>query len=292
MEVLRDKADLEFLLDLKRDGPMVLVPTMGALHEGHLSLVELGNGLGPVVVSIFVNPTQFGPNEDFESYPRVLENDLDLLGSLDVAAVFAPDVSLMYGDGVGVKVHPGSRSTGLCGEDRPGHFAGVLTVVAKLFGLIQPDIAIFGRKDAQQCLVIDQMVHDLAMPVSLVDGPTLREPDGLAMSSRNRYLDQEQRDRAGCLVKSLRAGRTLLEQGERNPAVLKAIMEKELAPADEILYAEVRRVPDMEIFPSVSGRVLLAVSARVGVTRLIDNFVLEINGDEIREGFLLGTVSC
>ena len=220
MRLLRDRADLEFLREVKQDGSLVLVPTMGALHEGHLSLVEQGRRLGNVVVSIFVNPTQFGPNTDFEAYPRNLERDLELLRPLDVAAVFAPEVSTVYREGSGVTIFPGSRAGGLCGGDRPGHFAGVLTVVAKLFGLVRPDIAVFGRKDAQQCLVIDQMVQDLELGVRLVDGPTVREPGGLAMSSRNRYLDEEQRNRALCLVKALRAGRTLVERGERDPAAL------------------------------------------------------------------------
>ena len=289
MRVLRERADLVFLQDLKKAGPLVLVPTMGALHAGHLSLVERGRQLGPVVVSVFVNPTQFSPGEDFQAYPRKLESDLELLRPLDVAAVFAPEISLMYRSGEGVTVQPGSRSAGLCGDDRPGHFAGVLTVVAKLFGLVQPDIAVFGRKDAQQCLVIAQMVEDLEMPIRLVDGPTVREADGLALSSRNRYLNDEQRARAGCLSKALHTGRILLEQGERDPGTLRRRMEEELGPADSIQYVEVRRIPDLEIPPTVSGRTLLAVSAQVGPARLIDNFALEVSDHGVEDGFLMGT---
>ncbi len=288
MRLLRNRSDLDFLQSVKRDHELVLVPTMGALHEGHLSLVEQASRWGTVVVSIFVNPTQFGPNEDFASYPRNLDLDLEMLRSLDVAAVFAPETSLLYGQEVGVTVQPGSRSAGLCGDDRPGHFAGVLTVVAKLFGLVQPDVAVFGRKDAQQCLVIDQMVEDLRMPVKLVDCPTFRETDGLAMSSRNRYLNEEQRIRSRCLVTALRAGRSLLEQGERNPVVIQAGMEKELASADEVVYAQVRGVPGLDVNPEVTGRLLLAVSARIGTTRLIDNFVLEITDNGVQDGSLLG----
>jgi pantoate--beta-alanine ligase len=278
------------LQEMRRGEQLVLVPTMGALHEGHLSLVEAGRRLGPVVVSIFVNPTQFGPDEDFEAYPRTLEKDLELLRPLDVDAVFAPDRALMYPASGGVTVQPGLRANGLCGGDRPGHFTGVLTVVAKLFGLVRPDIAIFGRKDAQQCLVIDQMVQDLELGVRLVDAPTVRETDGLALSSRNRYLDADQRKRAVCLVKALRAGRLLLERGERNPAEIRAGLVRELEAADSIEYAEVRRVPDLTNPDSIAGRTLLAVSAQVGPARLIDNFVLDVSQSAVADAFLLGPV--
>lgn len=288
MQMLHTRADLERWQATSKNEPVVLVPTMGALHEGHLSLVEAARRLGPVVVSIFVNPTQFGPNEDYEAYPRDLEKDLDLLRPLGVEAVFAPPVSLMYATAEGVSVQPGSRARGLCGGDRPGHFAGVLTVVAKLFGLVRPQVAVFGRKDAQQCLVIDQMVRDLELGVQLVDAPTVREVDGLAMSSRNRYLNPEQRRRAVCLVQALRAGRSLLEGGEREPGALCRGMQRVLAEADAIEYVDVRRVPDLTIPDSVAGRTLLAVSARIGPARLIDNFVLDISDGAVADGFLLG----
>ena len=158
---------------------------MGALHAGHLALVEAARAHGPTVVSIFVNPKQFGPGEDFSRYPRDLERDLDLLRPLAPDAVFAPSVEEMYPQPTGVAVVPGPRADVLCGARRPGHFAGVLTVVAKLFNLVRPEIAVFGRKDGQQCLVIDEMVRDLDLPVRLLDVATVREPDGLAMSSRN-----------------------------------------------------------------------------------------------------------
>lgn len=288
MEVLRTATELAQLDRWRGSAPLVLVPTMGALHPGHLSLVQSAASLGPVVVSIFVNPTQFGPNEDFAAYPRELTTDLELLQPLGVQAVFAPPVEQMYGLPGEVTVQPGRRGQGLCGGDRPGHFSGVLTVVAKLFGLIRPDVAIFGRKDAQQCLVIGQMVQDLRLPVRLVDCPTVREDDGLAMSSRNRYLDKEQRGRALCLWRALGTARDLLQAGERDAAALRSAMLAELAAADSVEYAEVRQVPDLEVPTVVAGTVLLAVAARVGPARLIDNLVLTVDDRTVTDGCLLG----
>ena len=291
MKVLRTRAELEQLDAWRGAAPLVLVPTMGALHQGHLSLVRLGAELGPVVVTIFVNPTQFGPSEDFDAYPRTLEADLDLLRPLGVKAVFVPEVSEVYGPADGpaqVTVQPGARAAGLCGGDRPGHFAGVLTVVAKLFGMTRPDVAVFGRKDAQQCLVIRQMVEDLHMPVRLVDGPTMREEDGLAMSSRNRYLEGPKRQQALCLVRSLRRAEEMLAAGVRERAVLRQAMLDVLAESDQAEYAEIRRVPDLQEDATLSGMTLLAVAARVGPARLIDNLVLDIQPDGIEPGHLLG----
>ena len=281
-------ADLSRLDQWRGGRPLIFVPTMGALHEGHLGLVRAAAGVGPVVVSIFVNPTQFGANEDFGGYPRDLAADLALLEPLGVVAVFAPDVREVYGSDGEVTVQPGSRGQGLCGGDRPGHFSGVLTVVAKLFGLVRPELAVFGRKDAQQCLVIGQMVADLHLPVRLVDLPTKREADGLAMSSRNRYLNPAQRQQALCLSRALNRGHALLVAGERTTAVLKKAMLAELADADQIEYAEIRQVPDLEQPSELSGRVLLAVAARVGTARLIDNNVWDLGGGDVREGNLLG----
>ncbi len=288
MEICRTSVELAARKSLRVDKPLVLVPTMGALHEGHLSLVRLGRRLGPVVVSIFVNPTQFGEGEDFDAYPRDLDADLSMLESLGVEAVFAPGMSEMYGDDGEVTVLPGRRAMGLCGGDRPGHFTGVLTVVAKLIGAVRPDVAVFGRKDAQQCLVIAQMVEDLKMGVRLIDGPTIREPDGLALSSRNRYLDTGQRDQALCLFRSLTAGRQLLAAGERGRDAVAATMLRELKAADEVEYAEVRRVPGLENEKRVTGRIVLAVAAKVGPARLIDNFALEVTDHGVIDGFLLG----
>ncbi len=289
MDLLRTRADLESLEPLRRGRarPLVLVPTMGALHAGHLSLARRACELGPTVVSIFVNPTQFGPGEDFDSYPRDLERDLDLLRPLGVAAVFSPAVREMYAGSDGVAVEPGPASHGLCGAGRPGHFRGVLTVVAKLLNLVRPDLAIFGRKDAQQVLVIAEMVRDLHFPVRLLDQPIVRESDGLAMSSRNAYLAPEARERALCLSRALQAARTALDGGERDPSMLVALMKRELATADTLDYAVVRRVPDLAEVARCEGRLLLAVAARVEPARLIDNLVLQVDDDGARPAPLL-----
>jgi pantoate--beta-alanine ligase len=289
LELWHTKDDLRSLDRIKKEGPIVLVPTMGALHEGHLSLVRQGAAFGNVVVTIFVNPTQFGPSEDFESYPKTLQQDLDLLSDLPVAGVFAPGMEEIYGPGQEVIIQPGHRSRDLCGSGRPGHFAGVLTVVAKLFGLVGPDVAIFGRKDAQQCLVIGQMVENLKMPIRLIDVATRREKDGLALSSRNRYLSIEQREQALCLHRSLTSGRHLLEAGCRNRAQVVEAMQIPLQAADRVEYCEVRQVPDLEISENIQGTTLLAVAAKVGPARLIDNFVLEVDNKQVSDGFLLGT---
>ncbi len=283
MDLLHTRADLR-RLDSLRAGPrpLVLVPTMGALHAGHLALVERAAELGEPVVSIFVNPTQFGPGEDYAAYPRDLEHDLALLRPRGVRAVFAPPVAQMYRRPDGVRVEPGPAAAGLCGARRPGHFAGVLTVVLKLLNLIRPAVAIFGRKDAQQCLVIAEMVADLDVPVRVLDHPTVREADGLAMSSRNAYLSAEARQRALCLGRALAAGRRALETGERDPRRLEARMAAELAPADAVEYAAVRRVPDLARPGRAEGRLLLAVAARVEPARLIDNLVLDITPGGVR----------
>ncbi len=289
MELWHNQQDLEQLAVLRKKGPVVLVPTMGALHPGHLSLVRQGAELGSVVVSIFVNPTQFGPKEDFHSYPNTLDQDLKQLSELPVAGVFAPPVSEIYGSGQEVTINPGHRSQGLCGAGRPGHFAGVLTVVAKLFGLIGPDIAVFGRKDAQQCLVIGQMVEDLKMRVQLKDFATCREDDGLALSSRNRYLSPAQRKQALCLHQALQNGRQMLEKGCRNRSEVQEAMVFALERADSVDYAEVRQIPDLGEPEEIRGKILLAVAAKVGPARLIDNFVLEVTNQGVCDSFLLGT---
>ncbi|MFN2371893.1 MAG: pantoate--beta-alanine ligase [Candidatus Krumholzibacteriia bacterium] len=288
MRILRCRADLAALDELRGERPLVLVPTMGALHEGHLSLVRRGATAGPVVVSIFVNPTQFGPGEDYAAYPRDLDRDLALLGPLAPAAIFVPEVATLYPQPGGVTVQPGRRAEGLCGTGRPGHFGGVLTVVAKLFGLVRPDVAVFGRKDAQQCLVIAEMVRDLMLPVRLVDAPTMREPDGLAMSSRNRYLEGDARRRAGCLARALDRAHRLVAGGERDTAAVVAAMMRILGEADRVEYAAVRRLDDWSEPARLAGPTLLAVAARVGPTRLIDNLVLDITGAGVAERPLLG----
>jgi pantoate--beta-alanine ligase len=287
VELLRTRDDLRGLEALRAEGPLVLVPTMGALHAGHLSLVEEAARHGRVVVSIFVNPTQFGPGEDFASYPRDLKRDLELLEPLAPAAIFTPDVATMYPREKGVSVVPGPRADVLCGLRRPGHFTGVLTVVLKLFNLVRPDVAVFGRKDAQQCLVIAGMVDDLAVPVRLIDAPTLREPDGLAMSSRNRYLDPDARRRAVVLSRALRAGREALAEGVDSADEIEDRMTLQLADADVVDYARILAVPDLERRAPGTGRWLLAVAAHVGTARLIDNLVLDVGPQGVVEAPLL-----
>lgn len=288
MELLRSRRDLARLPARGAGQPaLVLVPTMGALHAGHLSLVEQARAWGTVVVSIFVNPLQFGPGEDYSHYPRDLDRDLALLQPLDVAAVFAPDAADIFPRQDAVTVSPGPAARFLCGASRPGHFQGVLTVVAKLLHLVQPQVAVFGRKDAQQCLVIAEMVRDLDFPVRLVDLPTVREPDGLAMSSRNAYLSIEERRRAGCLSEALQQARQALARGERLTDRLREILRSRLAAADQVEYAEVCRVPDLQIPHEATGHLLLAAAVRIGRTRLIDNLVVRVSATGIRDVPLL-----
>ncbi|PVG82468.1 pantoate--beta-alanine ligase [Nocardioides gansuensis] len=263
------------------DTRVAFVPTMGALHEGHASLMRVARervGAGPVVVSIFVNPMQFGPTEDLDRYPRTLDADLEVCGREGVDVVFAPSVEEVYPHGLstgstsdpsrGVTIEPGALATVLEGETRPGHFAGVLTVVAKLFGLVQPDVAVFGQKDYQQLALIRRMVEDLCMPVEVVGAETVREPDGLAMSSRNRYLDPEQRRVAATLSRALRAAQDRASYGV--PAARWAAMSVLKAePGLELDYLALTS-PDLGEAPETGeGRILVA--ARVGTTRLIDN---------------------
>ena len=260
------------------------VPTMGNLHEGHLSLVRLAKKHGDVVVvSIFVNPTQFGPNEDFAAYPRTFEADRALCEAEGVDLVFYPSVPEMYPAGASVSVAENSLSRTLCGAARPGHFDGVCTVVAKLFNVVLPHVAVFGEKDAQQLRVIRRMVRDLRFPVEIVSGPTAREPDGLARSSRNQYLTPEQRPQAVCLRRALDEAERRFAAGERDPAALVAAMRAVLAksPAAKIDYVE---IVDDETLQPLAGPIvrpaLAALAVWVGKPRLIDNAVL-VPGSEI-----------
>jgi pantoate--beta-alanine ligase len=246
------------------------VPTMGFLHEGHLSLIDAAreNGADFVVVSIFVNPTQFGPNEDFERYPRDEAKDRGLLESRHVDLLFLPAVDVMYPPGSQTLVHVGGVAKPLEGERRPGHFDGVATVVLKLFDIVQPDLAVFGRKDAQQCAVIERMVRDLDVPVRLVFGETMREPDGLAMSSRNSYLSPDQRALAPVLQRALRAGER--ELPSRNVEWVEAAM-RDAAKAVDVDYLALVDPETFEGPADFDRDLLLAGAVRIGKTRLIDN---------------------
>jgi pantoate--beta-alanine ligase len=257
----------------QRPGRVAFVPTMGALHDGHASLMRTARKhADTVVVSVFVNPLQFAEGEDLDRYPRTLEADLEVCAAEGVDVVFAPSVEEVYPHGVrnqqGVTVDPGHLATILDGASRPGHFTGVLTVVAKLFGLVQPDVAVFGEKDYQQLALITRMAADLCLPVEVVGAPTVREDDGLALSSRNRYLDPDQRRAAVALSRALRAAQERASYGV--PAARWAAMSVLRAePAVELDYLALTS-PDLGEPPETGeGRILVA--ARVGTTRLIDN---------------------
>jgi pantoate--beta-alanine ligase len=253
------------------------VPTMGALHDGHLTLVrEAKRRAAFVVVSIFVNPTQFGPSEDLSRYPRDLAGDLARLAPLGVDAVFAPQASALYEAGEDTRVHVGRVAEPLCGRTRPGHFDGVATIVAKLFNIVGPSVAVFGQKDYQQLLVIRRMARDLFAPVEVVGIPTVRERDGLAMSSRNAFLSADDRARALALVKGLAAASKAFQAGERRARVLEALARDPIdRVASSVDYVEVRDADTLAAIDELTGpRAVLAVACRIGATRLIDNVVL------------------
>lgn len=254
------------------------VPTMGALHAGHLSLVRAAKAqCDAVAVSIFVNPTQFGPKEDLAKYPRPFENDCDALEKEGVDLIFAPTVEEMYGAGETTWVTVDGLSEKLDGRSRPGHFRGVTTVVAKLFHIVEPDRAFFGQKDAAQVAIIRRMVRDLNFPVEIVSCPIIREPDGLAMSSRNVYLSAEERRRAPVLHRSLQEVEKAFRAGERSASKLsqagRAVIGQE--PEVRLDYFEIVDPDTLDAVERVTGETLVAVAAFVGATRLIDNFVLE-----------------
>jgi pantoate--beta-alanine ligase len=255
------------------------VPTMGALHEGHLSLVSAAReSCDAVAVSIFVNPTQFGANEDLAKYPRNLERDCELLEKEKVELLFAPDVEEMYPTGAVTFVDVEEVSDKLDGRSRPGHFRGVATVVAKLFHIVEPHAAFFGQKDAVQIAIIRKMVRDLDFPVEIVACPIVREPDGLAMSSRNAYLNAEQRKQAPALYRSLASVKRLWEAGERNSAELARVGREEVGreSAVRLDYFDLVDTGTLDPMPEASRGTLVAVAAWVGSTRLIDNILLGV----------------
>lgn len=268
---------------LSLDGTVGLVPTMGYLHEGHLSLVSRAKAENNhVIVTIFVNPTQFGPNEDLSKYPRDLERDLNLLSSLFPPSsageliVWMPTAEIMYPTGYQTWVEVEALTKGLEGAMRPGHFRGVTTVVAKLFNATQPTKAYFGQKDAQQAAVIRRMVTDLNFPLEMVICPTGREADGLAMSSRNKYLSEAERPAATVLFRALSAAKELYESGERSAEALREKMKAVLAsePLAQMQYVSCADYDSLEELDTVQGKTLLSMAVYFGKTRLIDNFVL------------------
>jgi pantoate--beta-alanine ligase len=254
------------------------VPTMGALHTGHVSLIEAAaKRCDFVVVSIFVNPTQFGPTEDLDRYPRPFEKDLEICAEHGVDVVFAPTAAQMYPRENLTWVTVEKLTHRLCGASRPGHFRGVATVCAKLFHIVGPDVAFFGQKDAQQVLVIRRMVADLDMPLEIVVCPTVREPDGLAMSSRNQYLSSRERQDATLIYESLTLCRELIEAGERRADLLRARMREVLvrAPSMSVEYVSIADAETLDELDRVGGRVLAAVAVRLPSARLIDNILVD-----------------
>jgi pantoate--beta-alanine ligase len=284
MKVVGTKAELrEALTKPRRQGARIgLVPTMGSFHDGHLSLMrQARRDCDLAVVSVFVNPTQFGPGEDLDAYPRDEQGDVEAAEREGVDLLWAPQPEEIYPEGFSTTVDVDARLTGVLEGDPeqrgPSHFRGVTTVVAKLFNAVQPDVAYFGSKDAQQAVVIERMVRDLDFPVEIEVLPTVREPDGLAMSSRNAYLSGEERGRAVALSRGLRAADDAARRGERSAAALIETVESELRNAGiEPEYVEARDAEDLSPVAELNGRpVLVAVAAQVGRARLIDNVVIE-----------------
>ncbi|MBN1912662.1 MAG: pantoate--beta-alanine ligase [Pirellulales bacterium] len=259
-------------------GTIGLVPTMGALHEGHVSLVRASKAeCDFTVVTIFVNPTQFAPSEDLAAYPRALEADLDKLAQVGADLVFTPPESEVYGPAHSTWVEPGNVARSLEGASRPDHFRGVATVVLKLLNMARPDVAFFGQKDYQQVLVVRRMVADLDVPVTIRVCPTVREPDGLAMSSRNAYLSPDARRRAAVLWKSLSAAREMVQEGNRDAKAILARMREVLLSAEGLVidYAVLVDPESLEPVARVDAQVLAAVAARLEGTRLIDNCMID-----------------
>lgn len=270
----------EFIAQVRQQGKKIgLVPTMGALHEGHLALMEEAKSSSDIVVaSIFVNPTQFGPNEDYDAYPRTWQYDIDACRKIGVDVVFRPPVAEMYPQDWATWVSVDKITEKLCGQTRPGHFRGVATVVTKLFNIVQPDKAFFGQKDAQQVVVLMKMVRDLNMNVEIIMVPIVRDPDGLAKSSRNIYLTPEQRAAAPVLNRSLLFARQMVMQGQRECRLIcSAVQNKIVAePLASVEYVAMYSFPELQDITTVSGKALLAVAVRFGATRLIDNIILEV----------------
>lgn len=281
MRIFRQAQELQqFALETRRAGKSIaLVPTMGFLHAGHASLIDIARGRADVViVSIFVNPTQFGPGEDLDKYPRDFEHDRLVCEEHGADVIFAPEPGAMYAPDASTWVEETVLSRPLCGARRPGHFRGVATVVTKLFHLALPDVAVFGRKDAQQLLVIKRMVRDLNFPIEIVAAPLVRGADGLALSSRNRYLSEEEHQRALVLSRSLRAAKPALEEAgiSAAPAIIAAIRHEIEAAGGRVDYVEVLDVDTLAEPTETTREVLLALAAYFGSTRLIDNELVQV----------------
>jgi pantoate--beta-alanine ligase len=279
VQIIERIEPLRAALDAPRRGGkgIALVPTMGALHEGHLSLIDRAREhAATVVMSLFVNPLQFGPNEDFARYPRDRDGDARLAEARGVDIVFAPQPFELYPEGRAITVEPGALASRWDGASRPGHFTGVLTVVAKLFNIVQPDVAVFGQKDIQQATLIRAMARDLDFPIRLIVAPTVREKDGIALSSRNAYLREGDRTRARVLSRALFAMRDAFDAGERSAEVLESLGNAVVAAESTVAleYLAVMDSQTLEPVPVASAGSIVAIAARVGTTRLIDNVIL------------------
>ncbi|WP_041083677.1 pantoate--beta-alanine ligase [Thermotoga profunda] len=281
MQIIRTVSDMKNLAEkLRKEKTIGFVPTMGYLHQGHLSLVKRSKAENDItVVSIFVNPTQFGPNEDYTSYPRDLKRDLSMIEKEGVDFVFVPEVEEMYPKGYSTYVNEESLSKYLCGKSRPGHFRGVCTVVTKLFNIVKPHRAYFGQKDAQQFRIIRRMVRDLNMDVEVIECPIVREPDGLAMSSRNVYLSTQEREQAVALNKSLKMAESLYRSGEKSASrIIEKILDY-LSSFDKLKvdYVEIVDEESLEPVSQINKKVIVALAVWVGKARLIDNIILGEN---------------
>ncbi len=267
--------------DFRAKGKTIgFVPTMGALHDGHLSLVKQAKKENDiVVVSIFVNPTQFGPKEDFNNYPRDIDRDLNKLSPIGVDVVFIPDVREMYPQGFSTSINIGSIGEVLCGASRAGHFNGVATVVAKLFNIVMPHKAYFGHKDFQQTVVIKKLVRELNFDIDIIVCPTVRERDGLAMSSRNSYLNDAERKAAGILYKALKLGEELISKGIRESSRIKTEIEALIRtePLAVIEYAEIVDAATLEKIDDIKSNAAICLAVRISATRLIDNLVVALS---------------
>jgi pantoate--beta-alanine ligase len=274
MEILRTAAAMTAWSNKKiiNGETICLVPTMGFFHAGHLALMAAGRKLADhVVVTLFVNPIQFGENEDLDSYPHDFKRDCQLAGQEGVAVMFAPEAAEMYQPGFQTRVTVENLSLPLCGADRPGHFNGVTTVVAKLFNLVKPKFAVFGEKDFQQLAVIRRMVLDLNWDIEIIGHPIVREADGLAMSSRNSYLNAEERRTALCLSMSLKMARQLVAQGENSAAVIIAEIKNNMPPAASVDYVSIVQADTLADSNEINQNSILALAVKIGKTRLIDN---------------------
>lgn len=278
MEIIRTPREMQLKMKAHCTKSIGFVPTMGYLHEGHVSLLQKARKENDIVAaSIFVNPLQFGPNEDFESYPRDEAHDSKLAEAAGVDYLFIPSVSSMYPHEMKTTMHMTKRTDVLCGKTRPGHFDGVVTVLTKLFNIVQPDRAYFGQKDAQQLAVIQAFVEDLNIPVEIIGSPIIRESDGLAKSSRNVYLSESERQEAPWLYKALLHGEALFKNGEKNPHKLISAVEEMIKKhtAGTIDYVEILSYPELETMQTLNERALLAVAVKFSKARLIDNLILE-----------------